>query len=298
MFDPRRRAFHLADTALRLSISGCAGLLLVACRTAAPAASSGETAASALPSAEQPASSARPAHWGYAGDEGAAHWSSLSTAYEACADTQQSPIDLTQPSVGSASWAMNYRKTGLTIAHHEHVTDILDNGHTIQVTVNEGSTLTTASGTYMLKQFHFHTPSEHTIDGQTFPMEVHFVHQSSDGRFAVLAVFVDVGPANENLAMLIDNFPAAKGDTHTRPEVVLELGRHLPPEKLALNYVGSFTTPPCTENVEWVALIKPVPASSEQIAAFAARLHQNNRPIQSLNGRAIARVKLESSVGR
>ncbi|MDZ7648146.1 MAG: carbonic anhydrase family protein [Cytophagales bacterium] len=58
--------------------------------------------------------------------------------------------------------------------------DILDNGHTIQVTVDEGSTFTFAGKTYNLKQFHFHTPSEHTIDGKNLPMEMHMVHQSDD----------------------------------------------------------------------------------------------------------------------
>ena len=103
------------------------------------------------------------------------------------------------------------------MAHHEHVTNLVDNGHTIQVTVEEGSTLTTSRGTYKLKQFHFHTPSEHTINGEYFPMEVHFVHQSADGKFAVVGALFADGPANENLAKLIANFPKGKAKSATCP---------------------------------------------------------------------------------
>jgi len=263
----------------------CAALLLVACRTASPAA---EPAAPVSPAKV----SARPVHWGYQGDEGPAHWAALSPVYAACVEHGQSPIDLDSAIEGSGSWTANYRESGLKIAHHEHVTDILDNGHTIQVTVDEGSTLTTGRGTYALKQFHFHTPSEHTVDGKSFPMEAHFVHQSADGNFAVLSMLFSEGPVNDNLATLISHFPETKGETTLAPEARLNLALHVPSKSPAHNYVGSFTTPPCTENVEWIVLRDPVSASAEQLASFAARLNHNNRPLQPLNGRAIVRGEL------
>src|SRR5688572_2643197 len=101
--------------------------------------------------------SARPVHWGYEGDLGPAQWSRLSPAYAACAGRQQSPIDLSHRGPQAAlPWKVNYKTTGLTLSHHEHVTDILDNGHTIQVSVEKGSALVTDRDTYELKQFHFH----------------------------------------------------------------------------------------------------------------------------------------------
>jgi carbonic anhydrase len=274
--------------ALRLALGAA---LLLAC------ARGGSTAQSS-PAAPTPAaaSSARPVEWGYTGDHGPTHWSALSPVYSACVQTHQSPIDVLTASEGSGVWKADYRSTGLNIAHHEHVTDILDNGHTIQITVDEGSTLTTGRDTYSLKQFHFHTPSEHTVDGKSFPMEAHFVHQSAAGAFAVLSVLFEEGAENANLAGLIAHFPAAKGDAKIEPEVRLELALHLPQDTAAHNYIGSFTTPPCTENVEWLVLRQPVSASPDQLQAFAARLNHNNRPLQALNERAITLGKIAGSV--
>ncbi|MES2570936.1 MAG: carbonic anhydrase family protein [Verrucomicrobiota bacterium] len=236
--------------------------------------------------------SARPAHWGYEGDYGPKYWGSLSPAY-AVADQgkAQSPIDFAEAGTTTPKdWKINYQSTSLKIAHHEHVLDIADNGHTIQVTVEEGSTLVTGRNTYALKQFHFHTPSEHTINGKHFPMEAHFVHQSADGKFAVVAVLFAEDTPNENLAKLIANFPKAKGDARHLPEVQVDLAFHLPKKNTGYTYVGSFTTPPCTEDVEWLVFSEPVLASREQFEAFATRLHQNNRPVQPRNGRLIETV--------
>jgi carbonic anhydrase len=255
-------------------------------------------AASASHAHHSPAQSARPEHWGYSGEEGPEHWARLTPAYAACAGQAQSPIDIHGSSESGASWRTDYRQTGLKIADHEHVTDILDNGHTLQVTVDKGSTLTTERGTYALKQFHFHAPSEHTVDGKAFPMEVHFVHQSASGDFAVLAVFVEEGPENANLAALIANLPAAKGEAIFRPEVRLDLALQLPADNATYRYVGSFTTPPCTENVEWLIVRGSAKASRAQIVTFADRLKHNNRPLQPLNGRELVLGKVAGSFTR
>jgi carbonic anhydrase len=183
---------------------------------------------------------------------------------------------------------MNYLTTGLKIAHHGHVTDILDNGHTIQVTVEPGSMLVTPQGSYELKQFHFHSPSEHTVEGKSFPMEAHFVHQSAQGDFAVVAVLFSEGPTNENLATLITHFPPRLGDSYVRPDVKLDLRLHVPAASHApALYTGSFTTPPCTEPVAWLVFRTPFYASAEQLAAFADKLQHNNRPIQALHERRV-----------
>lgn len=236
------------------------------------------------------AEQARPAHWGYEGEHGPAKWGSLDPAYAVCdKGKEQSPIDIAKAGAGTANpWTINYRPTSLKIVHHEHVVDIVDNGHTIQVNVDEGSTLTTSKNTYQLKQFHFHTPSEHRVEGKSFPMEVHFVHQSADGNFAVVGALFVEGLGNENLAKLIANFPKGKGDTVRIPEIKLDLHLQLPANTAAYTYMGSFTTPPCTENVEWLVFRDPVLASREQLNAFAARLSPNNRPVQPLNERSIA----------
>ena len=233
--------------------------------------------------------SARPAHWGYEGENGPEYWPTLNPAYAACGDGKnQSPINITRSAAGDAgAWKFDYKTTSPKIAYHEHVTDIVDNGHTIQVSVDGGSTLTTERGVYTLKQFHFHTPSEHTIDGSHFPMEMHFVHQSADGKFAVVAALFQQGEENVNLAKIIPHLPAAKGEKADLPAVRLELSFHLPDSKAAYTYMGSLTTPPCTESVEWLVFRDPVPASKAQLEAFASRLSPSNRPPQPLNGRLI-----------
>ena len=238
------------------------------------------------------------AHWGYEGKDGPEYWPRLSPAYAACSQgREQSPINIVQTASGDqGAWKLDYKQTSLKIAHHEHVIDIVDNGHTIQVTVDEGSTLATGRSVYRLKQFHFHTPSEHTIDGSHFPLEVHFVHQDEQGRFAVLAALYQEGPANENLAKIIAHFPKAKGQSAEIPEVSLDLNFHMPATNASYTYLGSLTTPPCTEGVEWLVFRDPISASKDQLEAFARVLGTTNRPVQPLNGRIIGRRSTEGQI--
>jgi len=146
---------------------------------------------------EQPAkATARPAHWGYDGNDGPANWASLDPVYSKCGDgTHQSPINIENTDVkGGTTWSLDYKVIpSFMIEHTEHMEEIVDNGHTIQVTVDAGSTFTFGGETYELKQFHFHTPSEHTIDGKHMPMEMHMVHQSPDKSLAVISLLFEEG---------------------------------------------------------------------------------------------------------
>lgn len=248
-----------------------------------------------MPSAPTEKPSARPAEWGYTGDLDPAHWAKLNPAYEACAaGVMQSPVDIpTKQAKSGQSFHFSYGSARVTVAHHEHVEDIVDNGHTIQVTVEEGSTLTTAKDTYALKQFHFHTPSENKVAGKSFPMEAHFVHQSAQGAFAVVAVFFKEGAKNENLQKLIDHFPPSKGEK-VAVAGAIDLSLHVPPKASTFHFLGSFTTPPCTENVEWIVYENPTTASKEQLAAFAGKLGNNNRPTQDFRTRPLSVNQLEA----
>lgn len=242
--------------------------------------------------------SARPVHWSYDGAEGPAAWGVLSPVYALCKDGRgQSPIALTtKAGTKGAQWSFNYGSTGLTLAHHEHVDELVDNGHTIQVTVDEGSTLALNGRNYTLKQFHFHTPSEHTLDGRSLPMEMHLVHQDSAGNFAVVGVLIEEGKSNANFAKLVENLPATKGDTITVADHQLDLKVHLPATEKAFHYVGSLTTPPCSEHVQWLVLQDRITLSKEQIAAFATRIGPNNRPVQPVHERTVETVVLSGQV--
>ncbi len=233
--------------------------------------------------------SSRPAHWSYTAEEGPNRWGELSPVYALCKDGKnQSPINLSSDLNGSATvWEFNYASTSLRIAHNENMDDIVDNGHTIQVTVDEGSKFTFAGEVYHLKQFHFHCPSEHQVDGKAFPMEVHFVHQNDSGKFAVISILVKEGKENDNYKKIIENFPANKGESKHLSEVHLALKFHLPEKIEAYHYTGSLTTPPCSEQVEWFIFRNPVEASKAQLDAFYAKIANNNRPIQALNNRTV-----------
>jgi carbonic anhydrase len=234
--------------------------------------------------------SARPVHWGYGGDVGPSTWSTLSPSYAMCAEGKhQSPVNIVKTDVkGGSNWNLDYSSTSLHIAHTEHMEDIVDNGHTIQVTVDEGSLLTYNGKAYALKQFHFHTPSEHTLDGKNQPMEMHMVHQSADGSLAVLGVFFKEGKvANPNFEKIIANLPGAKGESKHITDTSFELDVFMPSDNFAYHYTGSLTTPPCSENVQWLVLRDMISLTKEQINAFSSRIGPNNRPTQALNDRTI-----------
>jgi carbonic anhydrase len=249
-----------------------------------------ETTTHAVDSTPVQQTSARPVHWGYEGENGPTKWASLSPVYSACGEGKsQSPINIVKTDTkGGARWKLDYKTTSLRIAHNEHMEDIIDNGHTIQVTVDEGSTFTFGDKIYSLKQFHFHTPSEHTIDGEHAPMEMHMVHQSEDESLAVVGVLFTEGQVpNENFAKIVANLPNAKGESKHINDINLELKVHLPNDNYAYHYVGSLTTPPCSEGVQWLVLRDPVSLTTEQITAFSSRIGPNNRPTQPVNDRTV-----------
>lgn len=233
--------------------------------------------------------SSRPVHWDYSDEAGPANWASLSPVYAACGNGKsQSPINIVPSKGGGApNWRLEYKTTSLRIAHNEQVDEIVDNGHTIQITVEEGSTITLNGKVFNLKQFHFHTPSEHTLNGKHFPMEVHFVHQNEDGSFAVVGVFCEEGKANDNFAKIVEHLPNSPGESKNVLEQKLELQFHLPKDLSAYHYKGSLTTPPCSENVDWLVLRNKISLSADQLKAFSSRLKNNNRPTQALNDRKI-----------
>ena len=175
----------------------------------------------------------------------------------------------------------------LIISHNEHAVDLIDNGHTIQITYDEGSTIVVDGITFELAQFHFHTPSEHVIDGRHYPMEIHLVHQSGDGELAVLGVLVEEGQSHTALQALIDDMPSRPGESSHFEHVEIDVDALLPLEEQVFRYRGSLTTPPCSEGVRWGVMTDPIGASSAQIDAFTSVLHRNNRPVQPLGDRQV-----------
>jgi carbonic anhydrase len=285
------------NVSLKLLFANIIVLLITACSSNSPSIHADDAAFEKDSSLLK--RSARPVHWGYEGGEGPIKWGSLSPVYALCAEGDgQSPINIFDAQVtGTQELKIDYGATALKIAFNQHVEDIIDNGHTIQVNVDPGSTITFGDKVYNLKQFHFHAPSEHTINGVHMPLEVHFVHQSDDGSMAVLGVLLKEGAPNPNFASIIANLPTIKGESRHLEDEMLSLDLHLPENNSVYFYMGSLTTPPCSENVQWVVLRDHPTISADQAKTISSVIGPNNRPVQKLNNRQIHTGEIfESSV--
>jgi carbonic anhydrase len=219
-------------------------------------------------------------HWGYTGHGSPEHWGDLSPEYATCSTGKnQAPVDLH----GFIEAELN----PLTIQYQAGGTEVVNNGHSIQVNYNPGSTLDVDGHVYELKQFHFHTPSENTIDGKSFPMEMHLVHLDQDGNIAVIGVMFNEGAENAELAKAWSVMPKEQ-DQKAAPAATLDANALLPANRDYYRFNGSLTTPPCTEGVTWIVMKEPLTVSAEQVEAFAHVMHHpNNRPVQPLNARPV-----------
>ncbi len=222
-------------------------------------------------------------HWSYEGETGPEHWGELSEDYTLCVDgSAQSPIDIGE--------VIDADLTNITFNYGETALNIRNNGHTVQVDVDAGSSITYQGITYNLLQFHFHHPSEHTVNGQAADMEIHFVHQNPhSGNLAVVGVLL-VGGADENAAYeaVLANAPTERTDGAIMVDgVTLDLNSLLPEQTTYFTYNGSLTTPPCSEIVRWLLLDNVVELTDEQVEAFASIFENNARPVQSSEGRDV-----------
>jgi len=217
-------------------------------------------------------------HWTYEGDEGAAHWGELKPEFQACSiGKEQSPINLAKP--------VHAKLSKLDIEWKDAPLTVTNNGHTIQINMPAGSTVSEEGGEkYTLKQFHFHHPSEHLVDGKSYSMEAHFVHLNDAGTAAiVLGVFIEAGAANAELTKIFAVMPKAAGEAKT--ELKIDPKGLLPKGQDRYRYEGSLTTPPCSEIIHWNVFREKITASEAQIKAFADLFPMNARPALPLNRR-------------
>jgi carbonic anhydrase len=227
--------------------------------------------------------------WSYDGSTGPEHWGELAPEFRIAKEgREQSPIDLSDS-------VPDRDVKPLVVKYHPCTLEILNNGHTIQVNVPEGNTLRVGEKEYQLLQFHFHTPSEHTLNRKHFPLEVHFVHKDTDGHLAVVGVFLKEGARNTTIEKIWDRIPSAQSGPTLISDIIIMPGDLLPKDLSYYAYSGSLTTPPCTEGVRWDVVIEPVEVSSDQIRKFSEVYPHNNRPVQPLFDRT---VHLETEAGR
>jgi carbonic anhydrase len=217
--------------------------------------------------------------WSYEGEGGPASWGRLRSDYGLCATgKRQSPIDIREGiRVDLEPIRFDYRPTQFRI---------VDTGHTIQVNVGEGSTMSVMGRAYRLTEFHFHRPAEERVNGKAFDMVIHFSHRDDQGKLAMIAVLLEKGAEHPLIQTLWNNMPL-EVNQEVAPAEILDLNKLLPEDRSYYTYMGSLTMPPCTEDVLWMVFKQPVKVSEDQIAIFS-RLYRNNaRPVQPANGRLV-----------
>ncbi len=226
---------------------------------------------------EDPAGNDEDHLWTY---EEADRWSELADEFSPCGvGVEQSPIDL--------SGAVGLDLPNSVMIYVPADATLIDNGHTVQVNVPGAGTLELDGKVYDFVQFHFHSPSEHTVEGDHWPMEWHFVHQAADGSLAVIGVLVEEGPAWPSFDTIIDSLTFEK-NVEDKVYGQVDIATFLPELTAAYRYDGSLTTPPCSEGVAWSVLQGTITMSSEQMEAFTSRFEEaNNRPVQPTNGREL-----------
>ena len=241
----------------------------------APAAHGGAPKAAA----HKAPKAAHAAHWSYDGEGGPHAWHQLKPEFGKCGSgARQSPIDIRDGiRVDMDPVQFDYRASAFRV---------IDNGHTVQVNVAAGNSIEVMGRRFELLQFHFHRPSEERIEGKQFDMVAHLVHKDRDGRLAVVAVLLERGSAHPLVQAVWNNLPLEKGEELVA-RGTLDLNHLLPKDPRYFTYMGSLTTPPCSEGVLWMVMQQPVTLSAEQIDVFARLYPMNARPLQQASGRLI-----------
>ena len=215
--------------------------------------------------------------------------------------TSQSPVNISRPVRGGGpSLKFKYRDNELVVENTGHVIEV-------PIPAEDGDTLKIGKSAYTLQQYHFHAPSEHTLNGRHYDLEAHLVHQDAAGQTAVVAVFMKIGHhPNELVDDIFRNAPDVAGEEtevgiESNPKELLPgHGTKHHKGKLAIpdyfTYSGSLTTPPCSEPVRWLIAKEPVNVSAfsvgemhELVSLFPnyGGYPNNNRPVQPLNGRTV-----------
>jgi carbonic anhydrase len=233
-------------------------------------------------SADGAAHAAGEVHWSYAGESGPQAWGQLKSEFNVCAiGKRQSPINIEESATlqGPAEpLVFNYQPSSGTV---------VNNGHTIQVDLYGDNSVTVRGSNFKLVQFHFHHPSEERVNYKGFSMVAHLVHKNMEGQLAVVAVLLDPGAANALIDKVWTHMPLDAGDRVRLPTGLINMNELLPKDQRYYQFMGSLTTPPCTEGVLWMVLKQPSTVSPGQIRLFSQLFPNNARPVQAVNGRAV-----------
>lgn len=218
-------------------------------------------------------------HWSYEGETGPQRWGKINPAWAKChSGNRQSPIDIREGiQVDLEAVNFDYKPASY---------NVVNNGHTVQVNFGAGNRISLTGRTYELMQFHFHHPAEETVGGRGYPMVAHLVHKDAEGRLAIVALLIESGTLNPVVQSVWNNLPLEVNEPLV-PTAAIDMSQLLPQRREYYTYMGSMTTPPCSEGVLWIVLKEPIKLSPQQIAIFARLYPMNARPVQATAGRLI-----------
>ncbi len=222
-------------------------------------------------------------HWSYSGETSPEHWIEIEKNSD-CNGKHQSPINIIHKNVDSVKikedLKIQYTPTTL-------ISKVENNGHSIQFDFEAGDSINYNNETYYLKQIHFHEPSEHKINGIIYPIEMHLVHVNKTGQIAVLGLLGEEGDESQLFEFFESFLPIEEGTAKSIHQKI-DLSSLFLEDKHYYSYNGSLTTPPCTENVNWIVFKEPIILSVEEVLKLRNNMPINNyRNEQALNNRIV-----------
>ncbi|KAL6647471.1 hypothetical protein ACP70R_014908 [Stipagrostis hirtigluma subsp. patula] len=248
--------------------------------------------AAAAPAARAQEETEREEEFSYVpGEEnGPEHWGAIKPEWAACGTGRmQSPIDLSHERV-SLVRSLGY----LNHSYRAAEASIVNRGHDIMIRFQGDAGSLVINGTaYYLRQLHWHSPTEHTVDGRRYDMELHMVHESAAKKAAVIGILYEVGAPDAFLHKL-EPFIRRIADRRDREEHVGVVDPRGARGRASVyyRYMGSLTTPPCTEGVIWTIVKRVRTVSKHQMELLRDAVHddmeKNARPVQETNHRDIS----------
>lgn len=217
--------------------------------------------------------------WGYGADDGPEHWARINADYAQCATgKRQSPIDIRD--------AIHVNLDPINFHYQESSFRVLDDGHAIAVYPAAGNYIEVMGRRYDLIELRFHRPGEERVNGQSYAMDAQLLHRDAQGHIAVVALLIQSGGEHPVVQRILDNLPLEQRD-EVRAAQALDVKALLPASAAYSTYMGSLTTPPCTEGVLWMVMKQPIALSEYQLSIFGRLYPMNARPVQATGGRLI-----------
>jgi len=221
-------------------------------------------------------------HWSYDGENGPQNWGKLKPEFNLCAiGKRQSPIAIRD------DFTLLGPAEPIRFMYTPSRGSVVNNGHTIQVDLQGENSIIVRGSEYKLLQFHFHTPSEEMVNSKRYAMVAHLVHKNDAGQLAVVAVLMEPGEPNPMIETVWTYLPLDTSDRVSVPEGLIDMNKLLPPDQRYYQFIGSLTTPPCTEGVLWMVLKQPLRISQAQFRVFTQLFPHNARPVQPVNARPV-----------